>query len=113
MGTGMSTGMANGTENGDEMENESGDEDADGDGDRADLGQESTQLAAMSLCWDDPFQDTSPAPPCPWGDPWTHPELQMQQPRPASHHKLSPGCMRGLHGVENINCGFLVHFLII
>lgn len=28
-------------------------------------------------------------------------------------HKLSFGCMQGLHGMENINCGFLVHFLVI
>lgn len=86
----MSTWMGNGSENGDEMENESGDEDADGDGDRADLGQESTQLAAMSLCWDDPFQDTSPAPPALGGTPGptqSYKRSNPSQPRTTNSHR--------------------------
>lgn len=115
----MSTGMGNGIENGDEMENENGDEDGgedgdvDGDGDRADLGQECTQLAAISPWWDDPCQDTAPGPPGLVGTPGPTQSCKLS----SSDHPCTTnshwGCIRGLHGVENINCGFLVHFLII
>lgn len=58
--------MENGNGNEDEMENENRDEDeggdgeGDGDGDRNDLDQGSALLAALSLWWDDPCQDTAP-----------------------------------------------------
>lgn len=109
----------NGKGNGDEMENENGDEDEggdeDGDGGRDgdDLDQESAQVAAISLWWDDPTCDTAPGTGGLVSGPWARSGLQTRQPRLALSNKLSLGCTRGLHGVENINCGFLVLFLII
>lgn len=56
-----------------------------------------TQSQALVALWghSGPFRPTNTAAP------------------PALSHKLSLGCTRGLHGVENINCGFLVCFSII
>lgn len=101
--------MENG--NGDEMENENGDEggDGDGDGDRDDLDQELPSWLRYPCAGTIPASTQHQTPLALFG----HSGLQSHQPQPALHHKLSLGCTRALHGVENINCSLLLHFSII